>query len=434
MSCPDPAGIGWPSVPGRRDLILAVALGLLARLALIAWTTPLELSLDEARFWDLATSRMRGTAFLPPLYPYFLAGLRLIAGDDVTAVRVATACLSMASIVMVHVLAERLLGPGSGRWPALVAALLPTLVYYDGRVRSEPLVVLLLLGFAIVWTTPAPRRPVATLAGAGVLLGLATLARPEFLLLPIALLAVGLRHGRSRTVILRSGLLLAAVVVILVPWTIRNHRVLGRWTAVSTNGGYNFWKSFNAQTDGSQSPVTDFSVWAGAPTWDHEEVGYREGWAYIRAHPVRSVLLAPAKVAHLFGPERDFLSDVRRSRFPRRAAALDLAFGLMCSAGWLLLMAAGLFAFLGPLRSPVKDVALAVLLNLVLVHLVFFGDDRFHVPLMPFLCVVLPEAWNGSVRPPGPVRLLGLALSAEAAFWIWLLAADAERIATLWGG
>jgi 4-amino-4-deoxy-L-arabinose transferase-like glycosyltransferase len=411
----------------------AAGLGLAARLALIAWTAPLELSLDEARFWDLATSGMEGTAFLPPLYPCVLAALRRIVGDQVTAVRVATACLSTVSIVLVHRLAERLLGPGSGRWPALAAALLPALVYYDGRLRSESLAVLLLLGFATLWTAPGTRRPRSTLFGAGLLLGLVALVRPEFLLLPAVLAGIGARRGEGRAALRRAALLLPGIVVCLLPWTIRNHEVLGRWTLVSTNGGYNFWKSFNPQTDGSQVPVTDLPILAAGPDQDQEAIGYREGWAFIRAHPARSLWLAPMKLAHLLGPERDFLSDVRRGRFPRRAPALDLAFGALSSAAWFLLLAGGLFALLGPLRSPVKDAVLAVLINLALVHLVFFGDDRFHVPLAPFLCVALPEAWDGSLRGPRALRLWALFLLAEAAFWIWLLARDHARIAALWG-
>jgi 4-amino-4-deoxy-L-arabinose transferase-like glycosyltransferase len=391
------------------------------------------LSLDEARFWDLATARMRGTAFLPPLYPFVLAGLRLIVGDDVTAVRVATACLSIVSILLVHRLAERHLGPGSGRWPALAAALLPALVYYDGRLRSEWLAVLLLLGFATLWTAPRPGRPRAPLLGAGALLGLLALVRPEFLLLPAILAAIGARRGEGRVALRRAALLLPGIALCLLPWAIRNHRVVGRWALVSTNGGYNFWKSFNAQTDGSQVPVTDLPILAAGPDLDQEAIGYREGWAVIRAHPARSLWLAPMKLAHLLGPERDVLSDVRRGRFPPRARTFGLAFGALGSAAWFLLMAAGFFALLGPQRSAVKDVVLAVLLDLALVHLVFFGDDRFHVPLLPFLCVALPEAWDGGLRSPRALRLLGLLLLAEAAVWAWIMARDHARIAALWG-
>ncbi|HEU4400710.1 MAG TPA: hypothetical protein VFT43_01265, partial [Candidatus Polarisedimenticolia bacterium] len=72
------------SKPIWKSILPPLLAGLAARLLLIAWTTPLTLSHDETRLWDLATTRMRGTAFVPPLYPFFLAALRALLGDDVT--------------------------------------------------------------------------------------------------------------------------------------------------------------------------------------------------------------------------------------------------------------------------------------------------------------------------------------------------------------
>ncbi|MGH9750149.1 MAG: glycosyltransferase family 39 protein [Candidatus Polarisedimenticolia bacterium] len=415
-----------------RTLIPILAAGLAARLALIAWTAPLDLSLDEARFWDLAARGMEGTAFLPPLYPLVLAAFRSVCGDSVLAVRILTALLSLAGIGFVHRLGERHMGRGGGRVPAWLAALWPTLIYYDGRLRSESLVVLLLLGFAVLWTGPrtTARRPLL----AGLVLGAAVLARPELLLLPPILALAAWRREGAPAAWGRAALLLPGLLVCVLPWSARNARVVGVWTPVSTNGGYNFWKSFNPQSDGSQVPIVDFAPLVGVEERDLDRVGYAAGWRYIAEHPVRSLLLAPAKAGHLLGPERDHLSDVRRGRFPRRSLILDLGFAAAQNVLWFLLLAFGLYALLGPSASPVKDVVLAVLINLVLVHLVFFGDDRFHVPLLPFLLAVVPEAWDGSLKPRTGVRLLVLLVAALGVFWIAVLMRDLDRVGSLWGG
>ena len=178
----------------------------------------------------------------------------------------------------------------------------------------------------------------------------------------------------------------------------------------------------------------DFTIWDGVPESRMDELGYSEGWRYIAGHPARSLLLAPAKWGHLFGPERDYLSDVRQGHLPRRSRAVDLLFGLLQNGVWFLIMGAGFFALLGPRRSEVKDCALAVLGTLLLVHLAVFGDDRFHVPLLPFLCIALPEAWDGSLRPRRAVRLLLLLLAVEGLFWGLVVARDAGRIALLLRG
>ncbi|MFQ5877070.1 MAG: glycosyltransferase family 39 protein [Acidobacteriota bacterium] len=413
-----------------REALPPAAAGLLARLLLIAWTSPLELSLDEARFWDLATRRMHGTAFLPPLYPLYLAAVRSAVGDSVTVVRVIGACVSLAGLLLVHRLAERRLGPRAAVVSAWVAALAPTLVYYDGRIRSESLFILLLLLSARLFPAAAAGRPAQSL-GAGCLLGLALLLRPEFLLLPFLLGAVAI--GRGGSAALRGAApLCAGLLLVLAPWAARNRLVVGVWAPVSTNGGYNFWKSFNDMTDGSQIPVADYSLWDGVDEREMDRVGYREGWRYVRARPVRSVLLVPAKWAHLFGPERDFLSDVRRRRFPRRALWVDLGFGLAQNLSWLLILSLGLLALIGPARDSCKDFTVAFLANLLLIHAVFFGDGRFHVPLIPLLCVALPEAWDGSRRPARRLALLGLALILEVSCWAAILLRDRARIGSIW--
>jgi hypothetical protein len=419
------AGSTW------RAALAPAAAGLLGRLALIAWTTPLSLAHDEQRFWDLATTRMAGTAFLPPLYPLLLAGLRAIVGDGLTGVRVAGACLSVASIVLAHRLAERHLGRGSGTPAAWVAALMPSLIYFDGRLRGESLVILLLLGFTDLWTMQGAGR--GARLGAGALIALVGLTRPEFLILPVVLVAIAWRRGAGAEAMRRAAHILPGLILILLPWMVRNQRVVGLvLPAISANGGYNFWKSFNPMTDGSQVPVVDYSLWDGVPEARMDGLGYREGWRYIREHPVRSLLLAPARLGHLLGPERDWLSDLHRGHFPRRLPVADLGFALVQNAAWVLLLAAGLFALLGPSRSPVKDAVVALLLTCALVHLAFFGDDRFHVPLVPFLGIALPEAWDGSLRRRGTVRALALFLAALAGFWCYVLMRDLPRLPALW--
>jgi 4-amino-4-deoxy-L-arabinose transferase-like glycosyltransferase len=414
------AALAWP-----------LSAGLLARLAMIAWSTPLELSLDEARYWDLASTRMSGTAFLPPLYPFCLAVERAWFGDSVLAARICGAVLSLVSIVLVHRLAERHTGPGTGMVPAWLAALLPTLVYYDGRIRSESLTVCLCLGLACLWTDPSPRGP-RTLLLAGLLAGLLVLARPELILLPPLLVGLALRRGEGARGARKGLLLLPGLLVTLAPWAARNHALLGT-AALTTNGGYNFYKSFHPRSDGSQVPGADLSVFDGVAEKDLDAVGFREGWRVIAAHPLRSVALSAAKWVHLFGPERDLLSDLRQGHLPRPALPVVLVLAAVQNLAWVFLLAAGLFAILGPLRTDVKDTIVALLLALLMVHLVLFGDDRFHVPLVPFLCVALPEAWDGSVRTPRALRFLSIALAVEAAGWVLILARDAGRVCSLFG-
>ncbi len=406
-----------------------MAVGLLLRLAWIAWTSPLDPSHDEARFWELASIGMEGTGFIPPLYPLVLSLMQFVTGGSLTGARVAGACLATPSILLVHQLAQRHSSGTGGAVPAWIAALLPSLIYFDGRLRSESLVILLLLGFMMVWTSPTRDGRVRELAG-GFLLGLVALTRPEFLILPGLLLLLEFRT-EWKQILRTAAWLIPGMALAVLPWTMRNHLTLDVPALISTSGGYNFWKSFNEQTDGSQVPITDYSLWTDVPEKEVNAVGYREGLRFIREHPFRSLLLVPAKLGHTFGPERDLLSDIRRNRFPPRARSVDIAFALIQTLVLAMVLALGLVALIAPRGSTVKTVILAIVFNLIIVHMVFFGDDRFHLPLLPCLCIIMPDAWDGSRPSPGRARLVLAALAFEGLFWIGILCRDFESLMML---
>lgn len=136
-------------------------------------------------------------------------------------------------------------------------------------------------------------------------------------------------------------------------------------------------------------------------------------------------------MGNLLGPERDYLHDLKRAAFPVRIRAVDAAFAILRNAAWFLLMALGSLALVGPRGSAVKDVVVAVPLTLVLV---FYGDDRFQVPMIPFLCIALPEFWlerRTLIRYPA-ARALALLLLVVALFWCVILLRDMGKIEELW--
>jgi hypothetical protein len=136
---------------------------------------------------------------------------------------------------------------------ALAVAVYPALLEYQGMLMGEPLAATLLSGavLAILWARERDGALPWLLPGA--LLGALTLTRPEYLavsaLIAALVLLAGLRSlfvadratnsERSgwRPGVARTGALLAALAVVLAPWTIRNAVALERFVPVSTGGG-----------------------------------------------------------------------------------------------------------------------------------------------------------------------------------------------------
>jgi len=91
-----------------RLLFIALA-GVVARILLVLATPAWTLSTDGVRFVRLAATGMEGTAFIPPLYPFFIRAVGALAGTAALApLRLTQSILGGATILLAATLARRL--------------------------------------------------------------------------------------------------------------------------------------------------------------------------------------------------------------------------------------------------------------------------------------------------------------------------------------
>ena len=143
------------------------------------------------------------------------------------------------------------------------------------------------------------RRPVAWAAGAGVLIGLATLTRPTGLVLAIPLgVAVAGRSPRRPAAALA---LVVAMALTIAPWTVRNavemhafipvSDFIGSWVA----GTYNDQARADKEHPGSSQTFVagEFDDLDGVPEVERQRELTRRGLEYAADHPgyVAQVLL-----------------------------------------------------------------------------------------------------------------------------------------------
>ncbi len=182
--------------------------------------------------------------FFQPFYPYYLAGLHWLTGEDLWGPIVLQLVGLGVCGVILYWLARRLFGVQAAiATLALFAILRATQLDWVARkLLSENLyfVVLPMAIFLLIRTLDEGRR--SDLVLAGLLLGVASITRaPTLLYLPAVagILAAGaLRGGDSRRSALAAGavvVLVAFAVAALVP--LRNYVVSGRAALVATNGG-----------------------------------------------------------------------------------------------------------------------------------------------------------------------------------------------------
>jgi 4-amino-4-deoxy-L-arabinose transferase-like glycosyltransferase len=248
--------LGAPDERSRHFLIGLAALSLLGFAICLAYAllvSPNEiLAGDAAQYHGLARGISNGqgystlasllqghpkpTAQHPPLFPLLLAGLYELGISSLDAQRAALCVLGGAGVALVGLLGRQLAGPRAGLIAAGLAALYPNFWVLDGMAMVEALYVPLIAGALLLTYLTIARPTVWRAVALGAAIGLVTLSRPEGLVLLLLMaLVVALRIPAAR---LRTALVVvAAGLVVVSPWIVRNAIVLDKFPLLSTNGG-----------------------------------------------------------------------------------------------------------------------------------------------------------------------------------------------------
>jgi 4-amino-4-deoxy-L-arabinose transferase-like glycosyltransferase len=194
-----------------------------------------------------------------PGLPLFVAGIyKASGGVHERLARLLLAAIGALSVLFAYLIGRRLSGVAAGLIGATAVAIYPALLEYQGMLMSEPLAATLLSGavLAIFWAREQ-RRPAAWLLP-GTLLGALALVRPEYLGVAFLLgLLVFARRVRDdwRGSLAQAAILLAATLVVVAPWTIRNASALDRFVPISTGGGQVLFAGTYLPSDGDPEKV-----------------------------------------------------------------------------------------------------------------------------------------------------------------------------------
>jgi hypothetical protein len=284
---------------------------------------------------------------------------------------------------------------------ALTAAVAPAFVTFAPVLASEHLLAVLVL--AAVGTALRGGSPRWQTAGAvGSLAGAAILTRGEALAyLPVAALVVALERVTTgcgvRRALTGAGIVLAVAAVVVVPWVLRNERVVGEGAGLTTTGGFNFYLAHSPGAYGWRTPLPAPLLVSDEIT--RNELGWRYGLRYARQHPghwwptvrlgTRELLAPSAYAAHFATVHHD---TARRRVAPRqdlglRAPAIALA---ARSSRWLLWAGAAGLALAGVWRRTGLVAAGGIVAaNWVLYAVVFWAQARYRFVVDAFACVAV---------------------------------------------
>lgn len=191
--------------------------------------------IDGRYYVDWASAILRGGAtpagayYLAPLYPYVLAALFGIFGESYAVLYLVQHLLAASSAALIAWAGRGKIGEVGALFAAALFMLHHPLWFFAARPLGETLAIFLMCAaLAALWKDG---RRAALLAG--LLVGLATVARPNLLLVG-AVWTVGLVAQRRWP---RAALFVAGLAVAILPVTAHNWFASGHLVPVSSNGG-----------------------------------------------------------------------------------------------------------------------------------------------------------------------------------------------------
>ncbi len=458
----------WP-------LLIALLVGAALRIALWGQLPRAGLISDEAEYLAAADWLALGRGFAwhlsylwtrAPLYPLFLAAHLAIFGRAPEAIFFSQTALSLVNVALIYAISRRLgCGQRSAGGAALLGAIALPLAVYPQLLLSETLFISLLLGAMLLLAEPQRRW---RLAGAGILLGLATLTRGLLLgFLPLIALWLGWQSGGGWRQRVTTALIpLLAAGMLIGPWSFYASRTYGGLIIIDTTGAYNLALGARTAYDGGRSdaPTRNFTLALLDPTLDdparaalvadsclaqtgdprltaalakpvttitqaeRQQLLSAEGWCLIGARPGAFVAKTLNELVDLFqinysGAER--LADgFALGRLPRwytlALLALDDTLYIialpLAALGWAVARQRSVSLTLTGI------IGLWLLYNMAVAPLLF-AINRFRAPLLPFLFALAMLALAHMPRwRVWLTQRYGLAC-AVLALVLWLIAA-----------
>jgi tetratricopeptide (TPR) repeat protein len=370
-----------------------------------------------------------GPFFRAPFYAYFLGLIYAVFGPSLTAAKIIQHIIGATSCVFIFLFADKYLNRKTAVTAGLLSAFSWVFVYYEDELLLDSLLVL--FGVLLIWSLirASERRSWWGFLGSGLLLGLASITRPNFLaFLPAILIWLLITFkgeiGRS----LKAFVLVTVGTAILIfPVTLRNILVGHDNVLIASQGGINFYIGNNPQADGASASIPEFG-----PTWQYsdaeylakKETGklgkdmkpsevssffYDKVYQYILGKPL-SWLGLTIKKLDLFWNSYE-ISNNQNVYFYRRFASITK---ILPPLFWLI----SPFSLIGLALIFRKERKYQIIAYFVIVYMLtvaaFFVNSRFRLPVLPFLMILASYAfWKGidSIRERNVKRIAIFAIT-----------------------
>jgi 4-amino-4-deoxy-L-arabinose transferase-like glycosyltransferase len=400
----------------RRGSFAIVLVGFFLRVAYALYRRSIPLGGDPYFYYYQGKALARGQGFIhpytlftegrveqaadhPPLFSLFLALLNKVGVESLTGQLLANCVVGSVTIVLVIVLTRRYAADAIALLAGAIVAVYPNVAIFDGLLLTETWSMMFMVAGVLSLAVLLERRSLRWGAITGLLFGLGTLVRAEYLLavplIGLYLLLIGYRRRQTMKSLGVSVVVGLTALATLIPWLAHNRTRFQRPVGMSIGFEYilpltNCEQVYYGGTVGYWflDCIAPASQRAADVNGDESIVAReaaKDGLAYIRAHKGRAIAMPFFRVGRLLGLYQPFQQARLDTTIEGRERPIEVVGQML----WYLLAslsAVGLFS-LRRQRTPVFPLVLPALV-VVITAAITYGTTRFRAGFEPFVCVL----------------------------------------------
>lgn len=335
------------------------------------------------------------TSYWPPGTSFVYALFFKFLGEGYTPIVVFHLFVGVAVVYLGHALASLFFDRSTSLLSAVFLAVWPMLIQFTTILSSEllfmlPILVSTLLVFGRWRKNRTSIRYWVTFGG---MIGVAAYIRPTALpLLVILPVLAALRYSRFRQLvgwILVGGI---ACLLLIAPWVVRNTRLYGEFTTISTNFGPNLWMGNNPYSQGTYQQLQSDLEFEDEK--ERDDYYRREAIEFITANPLEFLRLAVMRTIATFDRETigigwnlEGLEQILGA-----CPAAITAMKVLSTAFWYFMVLLSLAGVIVLARAEHWRISTHPLFMLSLffaaIPIIVVGQDRYHMPMIPMIAIL----------------------------------------------
>ena len=396
------------SIQSSKALVIIMLVGISVRILWI-FLFPAVPTSDGKTYIELASLVAKGGdyyiagtySYWPPGYPLFLSVVFWLFGSSEATIFWTNIILYLCGTLVVYAFVKSLKTHVEALVAAALLAVWPAYFTLVGFPSKEVLLIFLVPLALLMYINSSQTNRLLSSAslilGSGIVFGAASMTQPSLQLLLLAPIIGSIIMGVSLRIALRNFVLLfVGMLLVILPWTIRNYSIHNQFVFISTNGGGGLYMANNDYATGSYDSqsrlIMKLKQFDELGELESNRVGFREGIQWINENPDRFLLLAVRK--HLL-----FLGDDAGGVYSTLKRGLNISdwrypfLKMVANFFWVSIWALILIVLLRKdslitMNSLGANILILTNFYLLTIHSIFESAGKYHLPLLGVYAII----------------------------------------------